>query len=258
MADRATETVTISRNLQLQGIGRLHQHDVGHGQGHEHVPDQGVGDLAVGVGDLAGEDRHQGEQDEEAEGQEEEEVPGQGGHQQAGLAPEDQQIGVAAVDAGDADELEQFDDDEGGQQEGHEPADEDGHHEQRGPITNQVRARRNRSSAATLEGAALMKFARSTTISSITRQSTGRNSGSAKGLRGTGRPTPFPALDHRPRLGHLGLGLVDQGAVVVAGDGSPMPITTPPGRGTNEPLGITCSSPCRYMGTTGTWASTAM
>src|SRR4029450_11827930 len=40
--------------------------------------------------------------------------------------------------------------------------------------------------------------------------------------------------------------------------GSPMPITTPPGRGTNEPLGITCSSPCRDMGTTGTLGSTAM
>src|SRR4029450_4638828 len=66
-----------------------------------------------------------GQGDEEAERQEVEEVPGQGGHQQAALAQDDQQVGVAALDAGDADELRAaLHDHEGGQQGGHEPADE--------------------------------------------------------------------------------------------------------------------------------------
>src|SRR6266540_7487042 len=39
--------------------------------------------------------------------------------------------------------------------------------------------------------------------------------------------------------------------------GCPTPITTPLGSGMNEPFGMTCSGPCRYIGTTGTCASTA-
>src|SRR5215211_7266985 len=110
-----------------------------------------------------------------------------------------------------------------------------------GPITNQVRARRNRVERRHTSRERRWDSttaAKPTTISSITRQSTGRNSGSAKGLRGTAGLRPFPALDHRPRLGHPGLGLADQGAVVVAGgDGLTDADHHPAGQGHERALG---------------------
>src|SRR3712207_5612543 len=89
-----------------------------------------------------------------------------------------------------------------------------------GPITKPVRARGNRVERRHTTSERRWDSrtaARPTRISSITRRNTGTKRGLAKGLRGTGRLSPFPALDHRAHLGHAGLGLGHQHVVVVAG-----------------------------------------
>ncbi len=65
-----------------------------------------------------------------------------------------------------------------------------------GPITNQVRARRNsveRRHTRSERRCATRTASRPTTISSITRRNTGRNSSLPKGFRGTAPPTPLPS-----------------------------------------------------------------